>query len=152
MELREVERLIEQYEEGNTSLVEEKKLSEYFSTHSVPSHLEPYRIIFGYIKATKNETYQGKNPVGGKPKSKYAWVAIAATIVLALGLFVYQNNPSYNAGGENNDIVMTAEQEEAYLQAKRTLLLVSEYMNDGKEELVHLKEINSANKFINLKQ
>ncbi|MDT0648267.1 hypothetical protein RM545_16360 [Zunongwangia sp. F260] len=151
MELREVERLIEQYEEGNTSLAEEKKLSEYFSTHTVPSHLEPYRIIFGYTAEVKKETYQGKKPIG-TPQKNYTWMAIAATIVLALGLFVYQNNPSYNAGGENNDIVMTAEQEEAYLQAKRTLLLVSEYMNDGKEELVHLKEINSANKFINLKQ
>ncbi|MDT0690250.1 hypothetical protein RM549_10675 [Salegentibacter sp. F188] len=151
MELREVERLIEKYEEGSTSLAEEKQLKEYFNTHSVPSRLESYRIIFGYTTAARKETYQGKNPVGKKPGSKYAWIAIAASIVLALGLFVYQNNSAYKMENEHKDIVMTEEQEQTYQQARQTLLLVSEYMNEGKEELVHLKEINSANKFINLK-
>ena len=151
MELREVEKLIEQYEEGNTSLAEEKQLSEYFSTHTIPSHLEPYRIIFGYTAKAGKETYQGKNPVAENGKNNYTWIAIAATIVLALGLFLYQNDSTYNGSSEHREIGMTEEQEQAYLQAKQTLLLVSEYMNEGKEELVHLKEINSANKFINLK-
>ncbi|MDT0649167.1 hypothetical protein [Autumnicola edwardsiae] len=149
MELREVERLIEQYEEGKTSLAEEKQLSEFFRTRTVPSHLEPYRIIFGYTSRVRKETYQGKNPVGGKAKKNYTWMAIAASIVLALGVFIYQNKP--HAGTAHRDMGMTEEQQTTYKQAKQTLLLVSGYMNDGKEELVHLKEINSANKFINLK-
>ncbi|MDT0678042.1 hypothetical protein [Autumnicola musiva] len=150
MELGKVEKLIKKYEEGKTSLAEEQQIKNYFSHHDVPAHLEPYGWMFNYTAAAKTETFHREiPPVGKSQKKNYLWMSIAATIVLAIGIFIYQEKDN-NSG--LNKMGMTSEQEMAYNQAKQTLLMVSGYMNEGKEELVYIKEFNkTANKYINLK-
>ena len=48
MELNNIERLLEKYEEGQTTLQEEAQLKHYFTTETVAPHLEVYRTIFVY--------------------------------------------------------------------------------------------------------
>ncbi|MDT0644732.1 hypothetical protein RM553_17965 [Zunongwangia sp. F363] len=149
MELGEVEKLIAKYEEGETTLAEEQRLKNFFSNNKVPAHLEVYQWMFGYTAAAKTETFNAKVPIAKPKKKNYLWMSIAATVVLAIGIFFYQEGGS-DAG--LNEMGMTTEQEMAYQQAKQTLLMVSGYMNEGKEDLVYIKEFNkTANKYINLK-
>ncbi|WP_373056461.1 hypothetical protein [Zunongwangia sp. H14] len=149
MELGEVEKLIAKYEEGETTLAEEQKLKEFFKNNKVPERLKVYRWMFGYTAAARSETFNAEVPVAKSKRKKYHWMPIAATIIFAIGIFFYQQN---DKDANLNEMGMTTEQEIAYQQAKQTLLMVSGYMNEGKEDLVYIKELNkTANKYINLK-
>ena len=46
--LQEVEKLIERYYEGETSVAEENLLREYLSGKNVPAQFETEKAIFGY--------------------------------------------------------------------------------------------------------
>lgn len=145
MELREIEKLIGKYEAGETSLAEEEALREYFTSHEVPPHLESYRILFGYVEQVRQESLI-EEPVLQSRRVDYFWTGIAATVILAVGLFLYQNKDFSSSSGGLGTI---KDQELALQKTKETLRLVSEYMNDGTEDLVYLKELNTAtDKFI----
>lgn len=145
MELRKIEELIEKYEAGETSLSEEKKLREYFSTQKVPAHLETYRLLFGYINHAQTQQMPEKKVVKSR-RWDYLWTSVAASVILIMGLFLYQNK-SFHAS--NQDLGTISDQELALQKTKETLRLVSEYMNEGSEDLVYLKEFNKTkNKFI----
>ncbi|MFZ0489495.1 MAG: hypothetical protein WBV11_11475 [Salegentibacter sp.] len=145
MELREIEKLIGKYDAGETSLAEEEALREYFASHQVPQHLETYRILFGYVEQVRMESLTEK-PVLESRKVDYFWTGIAATVILALGLFLYQDK---DFSGSSSDLGTIRDQELALQKTKETLKLVSEYMNQGSEDLVYLKELNTAtDKFI----
>ena len=145
MELQEIEKLIGKYEAGETSLVQEEILREYFASQQVPPHLEPYRVLFGYVKQARRESLSEK-PVLQSRRVDYFWTGIAATVILALGLFLYQDK---DFSGSSSDLGTIRDQELALQKTKETLKLVSEYMNQGSEDLVYLKELNTAtDKFI----
>lgn len=145
MELREIEKLIGKYEAGETSLAEEETLREYFTSHEVPAHLESYRILFGYVEQVRQESLT-EEPVLQSRRVDYFWTGVAATVILAVGLFLYQNK-DFSRGSDGLGTIK--DQELALQKTKETLRLVSEYMNDGTEDLVYLKELNTAtDKFI----
>lgn len=145
MELRKIEELIEKYEAGETSLAEEKSLREYFSSHKVPAHLETYRFLFGYVKHAQSQQMPERKVVKSR-RWDYVWTSVAASVILVMGLFLYQNK-SFHAS--NQDLGTITDQELALQKTKETLRLVSEYMNEGTEDLVYLKEFNKTkNKFI----
>ena len=56
MELTKIERLIEKYENAETTLQEENVLKDYFSKDSVAPHLEQYKAMFNYFSIAKSET------------------------------------------------------------------------------------------------
>jgi hypothetical protein len=58
MELNNIERLLEKYEEGQTTLQEEAQLKHYFTTETVAPHLEVYRTIFVYYSSDEQLSYQ----------------------------------------------------------------------------------------------
>ncbi len=151
MELTRIEALLEKYEEGATSLAEEKMLKEYFANGDVPEHLWGYRMIFGFTAKAKKTSYPYKLNVKKRAGSKrrlYSLFGIAASLALALGVYYYQENnqPQLMA----NDYGTIEDPEEAYLKTKETLQMIAEVFNDGKEDLVYIKEFNKTkDKFIN---
>ena len=50
MELARIEKLLDKYFEGETTISEEKELKVYFTGETVPSHLEKYKDLFGYFQ------------------------------------------------------------------------------------------------------
>ncbi|GAA4278264.1 hypothetical protein [Aquimarina mytili] len=142
MELSNIEKLLEKYFEGETTISEEKELKVYFTRETVPSHLERYKDLFQYfseestIKATKDLKLNTSR------KFTYAWIGVAASVALIAGIFLTRTAPSKS--------VDTFEDPEIALQeTKKILNMVSQYMNEGKQELVYLKEFeNTKNKFI----
>ncbi|MFD1095724.1 hypothetical protein [Salegentibacter chungangensis] len=147
MELREIEKLIEKYEAAETSLSEEKALREYFKTREVPPRLQVYRAIFGYAHQQKQQHFSDIPELKSeRRKVNYWWSGVAATVILALGLFLYQDNDMRKS---QEDLGTITDEEMAYQKTKETLRLVSEYMNEGTEDLVYLKEFGkTTNKII----
>ena len=67
MELKNIESLLEKYEEGQTSLQEEAQLKHYFTTETVAPHLEVYRSLFTYFVSDKQE---GSSRTGTLPNMR----------------------------------------------------------------------------------
>ncbi len=146
MELTKIEELLARYEEGNTTLSEERILKDYFTKEEVPSHLNEYQSLFSFTVKARTTTFNKAVPYKGR-KKRYAFVGIAASIIIAIGLFVALNNPAEEL--EQHQLGTIEDPEEAYLKAKETLLLVSGALNFGQEELTYVEEFDKAkNKYI----
>ena len=147
MELQKIKDLLEKYEAGETSLAEEKKLREYFKRNEVPDSLKPYQIIFGFSEIESKKSYEREIELpANKQDNRYLWTAIAASVILVVGLFFFQNKPLEMS---DSDLGTIQDKEEALQKSMEALKMVSELMNEGKEDLIYLKEFNNTkNKFI----
>lgn len=88
MVLNSIEKLIEKYENGETTLKEEQRLKEYFSQEQIAPHLEMYKPLFQYFAITKQEQFTKDVPL--KPKKTinlYKWISVAAVTVLMFGAY-----------------------------------------------------------------
>lgn len=143
MELAKIEKLLERYEEGKTSLAEENLLREYFLKEDVPAHLRSYKLIFMFSANQKKKTMESGPAV--KPSNTrrdwYSWTSIAAILIVALGVFFF--NDSLRSLNEN-DLGTISDEELALEKAKETLNMVSQFMNEGKADLAYLKEFNNT--------
>ncbi len=147
MELQKIKDLLEKYEAGETSLAEEKKLREYFKRNEVPDSLKPYQLIFGFSENETKKSYEKEIELpSNKQDNRYLWTAIAASVILVVGLFFFQNKPLEMS---DSDLGTIQDKEEALQKSMEALKMVSELMNEGKEDLIYLKEFNNTkNKFI----
>lgn len=147
MELQKIKDLLEKYEAGETSLAEEKKLREYFKRNEVPDSLKPYQFIFGFSEIENKKSYEREIELpSNKQDNRYLWTAIAASVILVVGLFFFQNKPLEMS---DSDLGTIQDKEEALQKSMEALKMVSELMNEGKEDLIYLKEFNNTkNKFI----
>ena len=147
MELSKIEKLLERYDEGQTSLAEEKLLRDYFLSNKVPPHLSSYKLIFMY-SANQKEQGLEETPKINSSKSTFAWTSIAAILVVALGLYFYNDSSGTLS---QNDLGTISDEELALQKTKETLNMVSQFMNEGTADLVYLKEFNNTkNKIIQL--
>ncbi len=142
MELSNIEKLLEKYFEGETTISEEKELKVYFTRETVPSHLERYKDMFQYFSEESTITATKDLKLNTGRTRTYTWVGIAASVALIAGIFLTKTTPS--------EPIDTFEDPEIALQeTKKILNLVSQYMNEGKQELVYLNKFeNTKNKFI----
>lgn len=146
MELYKIEILLDKYEKGETTLAEERLLQEYFTTAKVPAHLEQYRLLFAYTTRERSSSYPGKVKVTSR-KRRYAFAGIAASIILAVGLFVSLNTGQEEFTGQ--DLGSIEDPEEAYYKTKEALQMVAAVLNTGKEEMIYVEEFDRAkNKYI----
>ncbi|GAB5399915.1 MAG: hypothetical protein Aureis2KO_15000 [Aureisphaera sp.] len=138
MELAEIEKLLEVYFKGETTLGEEELLQEFFASQQVPNHLEMYRPMFLAFSSAKEETIKKEIVLPISKASSYWKLGIAASFVVLLGItgFMFFNN-----GG------LSPEEEEAlaaYNKTKETMMLLSENFNSGTEAMLHLNEFNKG--------
>ncbi|OZV68130.1 hypothetical protein [Winogradskyella aurantia] len=128
MVLNNIEKLLEKYNNAETTLKEEAQLRAYFESDTVAPHLEQYKPLFKYFSKSQEEQYTKDVPL--KPKKTirlYQWISVAAVTVLMLGLMI----PRIMGPTEE-------EKEEAllaYNQTMEALSLVSLGINEGKEQL-----------------
>jgi flagellar biosynthesis/type III secretory pathway M-ring protein FliF/YscJ len=147
MELKEVRGLLEKYDAGETTLAQEETLREYFQHHEVPNDLKNYRLLFAFSEKTRTQKMEQEVHLPASTKgNSYLWTAIAASVILVMGLFFFQNKPVEMS---HSDLGTIQDKEEALQKSMETLRMVSELMNEGKEDLIYLKEFNNTkNKFI----
>jgi len=149
MELDKIEKLLERYDEGETSLAEEKLLREYFLKEEVPEHLMSYKLMFMFSAKQVEETFEKKSKVNST-NNWYTWSSIAAILIIALGIFFF--NDSAQTLNES-DLGTISDEELALQKTKETLNMVSQFMNEGKSDLVYLKEFNNTtNRIIEIDQ
>ncbi len=146
MELNKLESLLKRYEQGATTLDEEKRLQDYFSSEEIPAHLRAYKMMFAYCANEKKRSYPGKIQLRSK-KRRFLFLGIAASILLAIGVFSWQNNAVEEIS--EHSLGTIEDTQEAYQKTKEALQMVAEVFNTGREDLEYLNEFNNTkNKFI----
>jgi len=131
MESVKIKQLLEAYFEGTTSISEEKMLQDYFNNEVVADDLVQYKPLFVGLKAAKAErsTKTFNLPEQSKPKIiKTWWYGIAAMLVVAFGVgSFFFSQPQYSQ--EEKEALA------AFEQSKKAMLLLSENLNKGTEQL-----------------
>ncbi len=132
-----METLLEKYFEGETSIVEENELKNYFSSPDVAPHLEQYKPLFGYFAEAKKENFEKDVPLISK-KKKTAWLSIAASIAVLIGAgtYVYFNA---NEVKENNELGTYENPKEALEATQKALAMLSNNVNVGVEGIQYIK-------------
>ena len=136
MVLNNIEKLIEKYENGETSIKEEKQLKAYFNQEEIEPQHEVYRPLFQYFNQTKQEGYTGNVPLKPKKNNLYKWISVAAVAVLMLSIMT-----QLNFGGQEPSY--TDEELMAYNQAKEALNLLSSQFNKSTENVAVLDVVST---------
>ena len=97
MECNRVECLIELWLRGETTTAQERELRAFFTqSSSIPSHLEPYRVLFvGFAEMSK---VQMLTPKGRITVSRTIWryaMAVASVVVVAVAVSIYAFREPY---------------------------------------------------------
>lgn len=122
-----IDQLLEKYDNGETSLQEEQQLRTYFSQDDVAPHLESYKTMFQYFANTKRETYTKDVPLQTKKRSYiYQWISVAAVIIIMFGIFM-----QFNGDNPKTFDDLTKEEQIAYNQTKEAFDLLSSKFNEG---------------------
>ena len=137
MEPKIIEELVEKYLEAETSLKEEAILKAYFCSEDVAPQLQQYVPMFSYYRQAKEESYDEEVQGDLGRRKIYSWVAVAASIMILLGVVSRQNQQVSEFG--------TYEDPELAMQKTREALeMVAGYMNAGTEELGYIQEFNKT--------
>lgn len=145
MELTLIERLIEKYFEGTTTIAEEKLVKAYFSSNDIAPHLVKYQALFGYFETEKRIKFEQNLPLQPRKRQAVKWIGIAASFILFFGLatfFFYPSEP------KNKELGTYDNPEEALAATHKALLMVSEQVNIGMESVVYLEEYENTTKTI----
>ncbi len=135
MESVKIEKLLEAYFEGNTTLAEEKLLRDYFNSNNVAGHLEQYTSMFAGFQAAKEEhsSREFNLPERKSKTNKTWWYSVAAMLVVAFGVgSFYFSQPHY-----------TQEEKEAlaaFEKSKKAMMLLSENLNKGAEQITFVEQ------------
>lgn len=142
MALDRIEKLVNKYFEGETSIAEEKELKEYFSSPDVAQHLEQYQAVFGYFSQAKQEQFSATIPLQSKKQTKVVWLSIAASVVvmLSVGYFTYQNVSETN----QESLGVIDDPEVAFRETQKALALISKHVNTGIESVSYLNEYQES--------
>ncbi len=166
MKVEEIERLLTEFYEGDTTESQEEALRDYFRTTEVPEHLLKDKEIFLSLYQTADRAVEVPAGLGdklsllidekaeeeqrffrpNKAKRNWRWIGgIAATVLLLIGI-------GYGVDSLGNDVCPPTPQdtfsdpEEAYRVLQATLLEVSTNLNQGiaqvKEMQVDMKKVN----------
>ena len=130
MVLNNIEKLIEKYNNAETTLAEEAQLRAYFTGNDVAPHLEHYKPMFVYFSQAQQEQYTKDVPLKPKRTKMYQWISVAAVAVLMLGFIIPQV-----LGPSQEEIRQKELAMETYNKTMEALSLVSIGMNEGKEQL-----------------
>lgn len=130
MVLNNIEKLIEKYNNADTTLAEEAQLRAYFTGNDVAPHLEHYKPMFVYFSQAQQEQYTKDVPLKPKRTKMYQWISVAAVTVLMLGFIIPQVLGPSQEELRQKELAM-----ETYNKTMEALSLVSIGMNEGKEQL-----------------
>ncbi|WP_422103755.1 hypothetical protein [Winogradskyella sp.] len=134
MVLNSIEKLIEKYNNAETSLKEEAQLRAYFESDDVAPHLEHYKPLFQYFSLAQQEQYTKDVPLKPKRTKLYQWISVAAVAVLMLGIAI----PQFFGPTEEEK----RQAQIAYEQTLEAFNLVSLGMNKGKQQLNSLAMVS----------
>ncbi|MFW0738939.1 MULTISPECIES: hypothetical protein [unclassified Flavobacterium] len=145
MEFSKIEIILEKYFEGETTIAEENQLKEYFSSPDVAQHLEQYKPMFGYFSQVKEQKSTQTIPLETK-KRKVAWLSIAASAVVLLGVgtYFYVSEKNVTPVTAQTELGTYDNPEEALAATQKALALLSNNVNVGIESVQYIKEYEQS--------
>ncbi|VAV83877.1 hypothetical protein MNBD_BACTEROID02-1018 [hydrothermal vent metagenome] len=140
MVLNSIEKLLEKYDNGETTLQEEQQLKNYFSQETVPPHLEVYKSMFQYFLQTHEEQFTKDVPLKPrKTNTLYKWISVAAIAVLMFGIYTQVGNQPQTRTLAD----LSPTEREAYDKTMEVFNLVSSKLNEGSENMNTLSLVSS---------
>lgn len=125
-----ISKLLSLYEEGETSVEQERELKSYFSTENYDSDFKAFATLFQYF----GEESKSVSPVLNtreKKSSRNFWINIAASICIVLGGFWYYNHYVNQQKIEQARL--------AFETTQNALNVLSFNMNEGLEKLEYVE-------------
>jgi len=150
MESDKIEILLEKYFQGETSIAEENELKNYFSSLNVAQHLEQYKPMFGYFSHAKEQQFEQQVPLLPKSRDKkrnVAWLSVAASVVVLLGIGTYAYVNSNNVA-QNQNLGTYDDPEVAFRETQKALALLSGQVNKGIESVQYVQEYEDSKNLI----
>jgi hypothetical protein len=158
MDYQEIDKLLQKYFDGNTSLEEEAVLKNFFSNEKLPKEYLKLKGMFNYF--SDSSVKSGKNTVTDNELvsiMQHTWKketrtkmfrlvlsgSIAAMLAISVGIYYF----SYRHAPRPEDTFQDPQQ--AYAETKKTLLYISNYMNQKTASLKYISEIDRSLKKIN---
>lgn len=139
MERQEIEKLLDKYLEGETTLQEEQKLGRYFMTHTdLPPELEEYRMLFGYFEVEREKIFE-KDLYLPKPKNYkriFGSVVAVAAVLALLWLLPTNTQNTVQVSGDSN----LADENTVSL-----FMMMGDVPRETKENLNFLGELGALN-------
>ena len=145
MVLNSIEKLIEKYDNGETTLQEEQQLKNYFSQETVAPHLEVYKSMFQYFLQTHEEQFTKDVPLipiiigTRKTNTLYKWISVAAIAVLMFGIYTQVGNQPQSRTLAD----LSPTEREAYDKTMEVFNLVSSKLNEGSQNMNTLSLVSS---------
>lgn len=142
MELLKIEKLLQKYFDGETSINEEKELTNYFLSENVAEHLMQYKVMFAYYKKEQNLSYN-KTFIKNSNNTKRIWLSVAASVALVLGFCTYYSLTEV-ATSSNNALGTYENPEIAFRETQRALAMLSNNVNVGIESVQYIDEFETS--------
>ena len=152
MDLKQVEKILEKYWLGNSSVEEEKQLSSFFENAEVPEHLKMYRDLFVTPEISLNPRL-GKDfdneilgKINRKPESGIWYtfkIAAIGLILIITSISVFQ----LDAKKEYVEDTFNTP-EEALAETKKAFILIAEAMHKGEQPVMMLSKLDETNEKI----
>ena len=135
MELARIEKLLEAYFEGNTTLSEEKSLRNYFTSDFVAPQFQKYQPLFESFTIALKEVSQREIiiPKSNMLNPKFLCYSIAASTVAAIMIASFMFSGSSMSHEEKEALT-------AFNESKKAMLLLSENFNTGAGKLSVLNQ------------
>ncbi|KJD33354.1 hypothetical protein PK35_05705 [Tamlana nanhaiensis] len=137
MVLNNIEKLLEKYDNGETSLKEEQLLKNYFTSDNVAPHLEMYKPMFAYFLVNQQEQFTKDVPLKTTRKFNYKWISVAAVAVLMLGFYLGTSTTKSELGTYEDPQL-------AYNEVTKSLEMISKRFNKGTATVGYLNEVNKG--------
>jgi len=142
MVLNNIEKLLEKYENGETSLKEEQVLKSYFTSDTVAPHLEVYKSMFTYFSVNKQAQFTKDIPLTlinkkGTRNFNYKWISVAALALLMLGFY-------FGTSLQDGDLGTYENPQLAFNEFSKSMEMISTKFNKGAVTVSYLNEVNKG--------
>lgn len=141
MGLKRIEDLLDAYFEGETTVQQEQELRDYFSGADIAPHLELYVPMFNAFVSAQGEKFTGTIDLPQEKRRLY-WIPVAASIAVIIGAFAFFGGSLNN----NNDYGTYQDADVAALKAKQAIVMMSNFMNKGTDQLKVIDEFSKTTK------
>jgi len=154
--IKDIRKLLDRFYLGDTTLEEERRLEEYFTSANVPEELIPDRDLFRSMDSGNDAIHvpvdldqkilagidrEERKMTRTRRISVFSLSGLAAGLLVVIALYTGYFNKV------NSRVAMQDTYEnpqEAYEEAKRTLAYVSAKLNEGTSELKHVQQASKA--------